>query len=67
VIKQREIEYRKLGGRLRVLSADADTGDGIIPSFVAADELHRASSGEAYGLLRDSLGKRGGTLIGIST
>jgi phage terminase large subunit-like protein len=66
-VVQREIRSRTLGGRIRVLSSDAHTGDGVIPTLVLVDELHRHRSGELYAILRDGLGKRGGTMITIST
>ena len=42
-------------GRIRVLAADADTADGIIPTLALVDELHRHRSRELYGVLRDGL------------
>jgi phage terminase large subunit-like protein len=65
VLRWREIRHN--GGRLRALAADADTGDGIIPTLALVDELHRHRSGELYGLLRDGLDARGGRIITIST
>ncbi len=67
VVKQREVEYAKLDGRIRVLAADSATMDGLLPSLAIVDELHRARTSEPYGLLRDGLGPRNGRLLGIST
>jgi phage terminase large subunit-like protein len=61
----REIRYN--GGRIRVLAADANTADGVIPTLALVDELHRHPSGELYGVFRDGLGPRGGQMITIST
>lgn len=60
-------EIRCNGGRLKVLAADADTADGVIPTLALVDELHRAKSGELYGLLADSLGPRDARMVTIST
>jgi len=57
-VKQREITNRELGGRIRVMASDVDTGDGVIPSLVLVDELHRHRRAELYSLLRASLHKR---------
>jgi phage terminase large subunit-like protein len=42
-------------GRIRVLAADADTADGVIPTLAIVDELHRHPSGALYGVFRDGL------------
>jgi hypothetical protein len=42
-------------GRIRVLAADADKADGVIPTLAIVDELHRHPSGELYGVFRDGL------------
>jgi phage terminase large subunit-like protein len=55
------------GPRLRVMAADANTGDGVIPTLALVDELHRHPSGELYGVFRDGLGPRDGQMITIST
>jgi phage terminase large subunit-like protein len=52
---------------IRVLSADASTGDGVIPTLALVDELHRHKSAELYGVFRDGLGPRNGQMITIST
>jgi phage terminase large subunit-like protein len=63
----RRIQSRKDGGRVRVLAADVDTADGIIPTLALVDELHRAKSGGLYGIFRDGLGPRDGQMLTIST
>lgn len=67
VVKQREIVDKEWGGRIRVLASDADTADGVIPTLVLVDELHRHKSDELYGILRDGLGPRNGQMVTIST
>ena len=42
-------------GRIRVMAADADTADGVIPTLAIVDELHRHPSGALYGVYRDGL------------
>lgn len=66
-VKQREIVRNDDGGRIRILAADADTADGLLPSLALVDELHRHKSPDLYGVLRDGLGPRNGQLITIST
>ena len=66
-IQQRSILSKADEGRIRVLAADADTADGVIPTLAIVDELHRHKTAELYGVLRDGLGPRGGKLITIST
>src|SRR6185436_15108635 len=55
------------GPRMRVMAADANTGDGVIPTLALVDELHRHPSAELYGVFRDGLGPRGGQMITVST
>src|SRR5262249_52023703 len=57
----------KDGPRVRVLAADANTADGVIPTLALVDELHRHPSGELYGVFMDGLGPRGGQMVTIST
>ena len=66
-VTQRTVSYPRLGGRLRVLSADVATSDGTVPTLGLVDELHRHKSPELYTLLRDGLFKRGGKMATIST
>jgi phage terminase large subunit-like protein len=63
----RELRSGRDRGRLRVLAADVDTADGVIPTLALIDELHRARSAGLYGVFRDGLGPRKGQLIAIST
>lgn len=65
--QKREIANEHNGGRMRVLASDSDTVDGVIPSLVMVDELHRHKSDELYGILRDGLGPRDGQMVTIST
>ena len=64
--------YRRINatwdrGRVRVLAADEDTADGVIPTLALVDELHRHKTDGLYGVFRDGLGPRNGRLITIST
>lgn len=63
----REIRSRRDSGRIRVLAADVDTADGVIPTLALVDELHRHRSAGLYGVFRDGLGPRAGRMITIST
>ena len=63
----REIRSRAHNGRIRVLAADVDTADGVIPTLALVDELHRHKSMGLYGIFRDGLGPREGQMITIST
>jgi hypothetical protein len=62
-------EIRKVGdeGFVRVLAADKDTADGVIPTLAIIDELHRAKSTDLMGVFRDGLGPRDGKMITITT
>jgi phage terminase large subunit-like protein len=55
------------GPRIRVLAADANTADGVIPTLALVDELHRHPSSELSAVFRDGLGPRDGRMITIST
>ena len=63
----REIQSLRDSGRIRVLAADVDTADGVIPTLALVDELHRHKSAGLYGVFRDGLGPRSGRMITIST
>jgi len=63
----RQIRSRVHGGRIRVLAADVDTADGIIPTLALVDELHRHKSAGLYAIFRDGLGPRDGRMLTIST
>jgi phage terminase large subunit-like protein len=62
----RELRSRDHAGRIRVLAADVDTADGVIPTLVLVDELGRHRSAELYAILRDGLGPRNGQIVAIS-
>lgn len=62
-----EIRSRRDGGTLQVLAADPDTADGIAPTLVLCDELHRWKTLEVYTLAKEGLHKRRGQVVGIST
>lgn len=63
----RELRVSDGSGRVRVLAADVDTVDGVLPSLALVDELHRHKSAELYGIFRDGLGPRNGQMLTIST
>lgn len=63
----RRIDARWDRGRIRVLAADENTADGVIPTLALVDELHRHKSDGLYGVFRDGLGPREGQMITIST
>jgi phage terminase large subunit-like protein len=63
----REIRSAHDAGRVRVLAADVDTADGVIPTLALVDELHRHKSAGLYGIFRDGLGPRSGRMLTIST
>jgi hypothetical protein len=65
--------YRKIvslrnGGRgIRVYAADANTGDGVIPTLALLDEGHRHPDLALYRLWKGKLNKRRGQIVMIST
>jgi phage terminase large subunit-like protein len=65
--------YRKItslrnGGRgIKVYAADANTGDGVMPTLALCDEGHRWPDLSVYRLWRGKLNKRGGQIAMIST
>jgi phage terminase large subunit-like protein len=63
----RELRSARDAGRVRVLAADVDTADGVIPTLALVDELHRHKSAGLYGVFRDGLGPRSGRMLTIST
>jgi Terminase large subunit, ATPase domain len=64
----RRIVALKRGGRgIQVYAADANTGDGVIPTLAILDEGHRHPDLRLYRLWRGKLNKRGGQIIMIST
>lgn len=66
-LKQREIVYPKLDGRIQVRASDVDTVDGWLGTLALIDELHRHKSPDLYGVIRDGLGGRDGQMVTIST
>jgi phage terminase large subunit-like protein len=63
----RELRALRHFGRIRVLAADVDTADGVIPTLALVDEMHRHKSAALYGVFRDGLGARDGQMLTIST
>ncbi len=63
----RRIDAKWDRGRIRVLAADENTADGVIPTLALVDELHRHKTDGLYGVFRDGLGPREGQMITIST
>jgi phage terminase large subunit-like protein len=58
---------KEMFGLVKVLAADEDTADGVIPTLALVDELHRHKKPELYAVFRDGLGPRDGRMITIST
>jgi phage terminase large subunit-like protein len=58
---------KEMFGLLKVLAADEDTADGVIPTLGLVDELHRHKKAELYAVFADGLGPRNGQMITIST
>jgi phage terminase large subunit-like protein len=67
VVRSGYREIRHNGGRLRVLAADSDTADGVIPTLAIVDELHRHRTDGLYQVFRKGLGPRAGRMVTIST
>jgi phage terminase large subunit-like protein len=63
----RRILCPSMHSRIQVMAADANTGDGIIPTDCIIDELHRHKSLELYRTWRGKLKKRNAQIIVIST
>lgn len=55
------------GGRIQVFAADDRTGDGVLPTFAVAEELHRHRDLRLYRTWRGKLIKRHGQIVAIST
>lgn len=53
-----EIVFQKNNASLKVISADASTGDGLNPSMVILDELHEAKDSRMFDVLRSGQGFR---------
>lgn len=63
----RRIEYPPTRAKLQIKAADANTGDGIIPTLCLIDELHRHRDLKLYRTWAGKLEKRKAQLIVIST
>jgi phage terminase large subunit-like protein len=63
----RKIVCRETRGFTQVFAADSDTGDGVIPTLVLIDELHRHRNLNLYRTWRGKLSKRDASLACIST
>lgn len=63
----RHVRCLRSAGTLKVKAADDRTGDGVIPSLLLVDELHRHRDLKLYRTWRGKLAKRGGQMIAIST
>jgi phage terminase large subunit-like protein len=61
------IKHPGTRSRLQITAAEAGTGDGAIPNFVAVDELHRHKDLSYYRTLAGKLRKRNAQLVAIST
>ena len=57
-VLRNEIKFEKNNANLKVISADASTGDGLNPSMVILDELHEAPDSKLYDVLRSGQGFR---------
>ena len=66
-MKQREIVNLNDEGFIRVIAADVETADGVIPTLAIVDEMHRAKSTDLAGVFRDGIGPRNGRMITITT
>lgn len=66
-VKQREIVYPRLDGRIQVRASDVDTVDGWLGTLGLIDEIHRHKKPDLYGVIRDGLGGRDGQMATIST
>ena len=57
-VYRNDIRFPKNNGSLKVISADASTGDGLNPSLVILDELHEAKDSKMFDVLRSGMGFR---------
>ena len=57
-VNRNEIVFAKNNASLKVISADASTGDGLNPSMVILDELHEAVDSKLFDVLRSGQGFR---------
>jgi phage terminase large subunit-like protein len=65
-VLRREIMSLEDVGRARVLAADEDTAEGVIPTLVIMDEFHGAKSASLYDSLRMGLDARQGRMVTIT-
>lgn len=63
----RQIRGLSNGSRIQVFAADANTGDGVIPTLAIIDEPHRQRNMGLYRTWRGKLPKRKGQIVAIST
>lgn len=62
------IEFPNTGSVYRVLSADADLQDGLNPSFVVFDEVHRQPNGDLWTVMSNAISTRPKAMVlGITT
>ena len=67
-VYQKAMEFTKTGSVYRVLSADAGVQDGLNPSFVIFDEVHRQPNDELWTVMSQGIVTRPqAMLIGITT
>lgn len=57
-VLRNEIVFAKTNSVLKVISADASTGDGLNPSCIVLDELHEASDSKLFDVLKSGQGFR---------
>lgn len=57
-VLRNEIIFQKNNASLKVISADASTGDGLNPQLVILDELHEAADSKLFDVLRSGQGFR---------
>ena len=57
-VLRNEIVFQKNNASLKVISADASTGDGLNPQLVILDELHEAPDSKLFDVLRSGQGFR---------
>jgi phage terminase large subunit-like protein len=65
-VMRREILSLGDVGRARVLAADQDTAEGVIPTLAIVDELHGAKSVALYDSLRMGIDAREGSMVTIT-
>jgi phage terminase large subunit-like protein len=58
--------FKRLLGRIRVISADVKKNSGAIPTLVLVDELQAHPDGYLYNMFRGRLNKRGAQMVTIS-